>query len=194
LIKTHPRQPPGTRVTDPADYPAERTTYALRSPDRVVREAEHLGAFVGLFAERLLGGTYPWSKLRQGQKLLRLAKPYTAARLDAACERALAVDLIDVRRLERILTLALEQVPLPADPPPARRAELPSARFAREGAAFDHRHPDHHPDHPAGEANATTPARPTPALPGSVHERAPAMGAPTRNRHTAPSSDPEATA
>jgi hypothetical protein len=74
-----------------------------------------------------------------------LAEPYSAARLDAACERALAVDLVDVRRLERILQLALEQEPLPGEPPPARLPELPSARFARDGTAFDHRthtHPD----------------------------------------------------
>jgi transposase len=139
LIKTHQRQAQGGRSTDTADYPAERTTYALRSPDRVVREAMRLGPFVGLFAERLLSGDFPWAKLRQGQKLLRLAEPYAAARLDAACERALAVDLVDVRRLERILQLALEQEPLPGDPPPARLPELPSARFARDGAVFDHR-------------------------------------------------------
>jgi hypothetical protein len=102
LVKTHPRQAHGQRVTDPDDYPAERTIYALRAPDRVVREAAKLGDFVGLFAERLLSGDFPWAKLRQGQKLVRLAQPYTAPRLDAACERALAVDLIDVNRLDRI--------------------------------------------------------------------------------------------
>ena len=30
LVKTHPRQQPGRRVTDPADLPAEKTTYAMR--------------------------------------------------------------------------------------------------------------------------------------------------------------------
>jgi hypothetical protein len=143
LVKIHPRQAKGERSTDVADYPAERTTYALRAPDRVVRDAVRLGPFVGLFAERLLTGDFPWAKLRQGQKLIRLAEPYSAARLDAACERALAVDLVDVRRLERILRLALEQEPLPGDPPPARLPELPSARFARDGAAFDHRTQSH---------------------------------------------------
>jgi hypothetical protein len=52
----------------------------------------------------------PWSKLRQGQRLLRLAERYTPERLDAACARALGFELIDVRRLERILVLALEHV------------------------------------------------------------------------------------
>lgn len=140
LVKTHPRQPKGGRHTDPADYPPERTPYALRSADYVVREAAQRGRFIGLFAERLLSGTFPWAKLRQGQKLVRLADRYTAARLDAACERALAVDLIDVTRVERMLKQALDQEPLPIDLPPARTAEPPSARFAREGKTFDHRY------------------------------------------------------
>jgi Mu transposase-like protein len=140
LVKVHPRQPKGGRSTDPADYPPERTTYALRAPDRVVREAARLGSSIGLFAERLLDGEFPWAKLRQGQKLLRLAERYSAPRLDAACARALAVDLINVTRVEGMLKLAVEQEPLPLDLPATRRAVPPSARFARDGTAFDHRY------------------------------------------------------
>src|SRR6266540_3214211 len=140
LIKTHPRKAKGERATDQADYPPERSIYTLRSPDYVVRKAAELGSFVGLFAERLLSGHFPWAKLRQGQKLLRLADRYTATRLDAACERALSVELIDVTRLERMLKQALEQEPLPLTTPLPRPVVVPSARFAREGAAFDHRY------------------------------------------------------
>jgi len=140
LIKTHSRKAKGERSTDQADYPPERSIYTLRSPDYVVRRAAELGSFVGLFAERLLSGHFPWAKLRQGQKLLRLSERYTAARLDAACERALSVDLIDVTRVERMLKQALEQEPLPFDAPLPRPVVVPSARFAREGAAFDHRY------------------------------------------------------
>jgi hypothetical protein len=42
------------------------------------------------------------------QRLLRLAERYTPERVEAACARALGFDLLDVRRLERILVLALE--------------------------------------------------------------------------------------
>lgn len=147
LVKTHPHQPKGGRSTDPADYPPERTTYALRAPDRIVRAATQLGPFVGLFAARLLAGEFPWARLRQGQKLLRLADRYSPARLDAACERALAVDLIDVTRVERILKDALEQEPLPVDLPPPCAPLLPSARFAREGHTFDHRYRQEPPQH-----------------------------------------------
>jgi len=152
LVKTHPRKPKGGRSTDPADYPPERTAYALRSADYVVQQAAGHGPFIGLFAERLLAGDFPWTKLRQGQKLLRLAEHYSAARLDAACERALVVDLIDVTRVERMLKQALEQEPLPGEPPPPRMAETPSARFAREGKAFDHRFHQGHQERQLTEA------------------------------------------
>ena len=73
----------------------------------------------------------PWAKVRQGHKLLRLGQRYTAQRLDAACRRALDVDLIDVRRVERILVQALEQETTPELPTP-----LPTGRFARSGSVF----------------------------------------------------------
>jgi transposase len=140
LVKVHPRKPKGGRSTDYADYPSERTTYAMRAPDRVVHQAMQLGPNVGQFAERLLEGTFPWAKLRQGQKLLRLADRYTPERLDAACARALGFELLEVRRVERILVLALEHEGQPAPPPEQRIQPLPAGRFARPGRAFDHRY------------------------------------------------------
>jgi hypothetical protein len=70
--------------------------------------------------------------MRQAYKLLRLGEKYTASLLNSACQKASAVDLIDVRRLERILSEALEQEASPAimamTPPPGR--------FARHGSVF----------------------------------------------------------
>jgi hypothetical protein len=140
LVKVHARQPKGGRATDPDDYPPERTAYAMRAPDRLVRQAGTLGPNIGRFAERLVDAPFPWSKLRQGQKLLRLAERYTAERLDAACARALGFELVDVRRLERILVLALEHKGQPAPQPEQRLQPLPAGRFARPGTAFDHRY------------------------------------------------------
>jgi transposase len=139
LVKVHPRKPKGGRSTDADDYPPERTAYAMRAPDRLIDQAVALGPQIGQFAERLLDAPFPWSKLRQGQRLLRLAERYTPERLDAACARALGFDLVDVRRLERILALALEHEGQPAAPTEQRVQPLPSGRFARPGSAFDHR-------------------------------------------------------
>ena len=135
LVKVHPRQVRGGRATDPDDYPQEKTAYALRAPDRVVQRACELGPSVETFARRLFDGPLPWAKMRQGQKLLSLGEKYTASRLDAACARALDYDLIDVRRLHRILLQAIERDEQPHTEPGA----LLGSRFARPGSAFDHR-------------------------------------------------------
>ena len=96
------------------------------------RKLAELGNDVGAFAERLFNDLTPWSKLRQAQKMLRLGERYTPARLNAACHRALSVDLIDVRRLERILVEALEEEATPA----TTAAAAPPGPFVRPGNAF----------------------------------------------------------
>ena len=133
LIKLHPRQPRGGLSTDIADYPEELNTYTLRTPEGIKRRAAEQGPAVAELADRLFDGPLPWSKIRQGHKLLRLGQRYTPRRLQAACRKALAVDLIDVRRVERILLQALEHSEAPEHPPP-----LPHGRFARPGAVFAH--------------------------------------------------------
>jgi len=138
VVKVHPRQPKGGRSTDVTDYPPEQASYAARSPEAAVTRAGALGEHIGQFAGRLLSGDFVWSKLRQAQRLLRLAERYTPQRLDAACARALGFDLIDVRRLERILVLALEQAGAPAPPVEDRLRPVPSGRVARPGSAFAH--------------------------------------------------------
>jgi hypothetical protein len=137
LVKVHPRQHRGGRATDPDDYPGEKTVYALRAPDRIVSRASELGPNVEVFATRLFEGPLPWAKMRQGQKLLSLGEKYSAARLDAACNRALAFDLVDVRRLHRILLRALDA----EEQPRHDESTAPlGSRFARPPGAFDHRH------------------------------------------------------
>ena len=131
LIKLHPRQPRGGRSTDSEDYPSELTAYTLRAPESIKRSAAEHGPAVADFVERLFDGPLPWAKVRQGHKLIRLGQRYTPQRLDDACRKALTVDLIDVRRVERILVEALEQSEVQEHPPP-----LPAGRFTRPGSVF----------------------------------------------------------
>ena len=104
------------------------SAYTLRAPEQIKRSAASQGPAVAAYAERLFDGPLPWAKLRQGHKLIRLGERYSPERLDAACRRALSVDLIDVRRIERILVEALEQESTQPEPPP-----MPPGRFARPG-------------------------------------------------------------
>lgn len=135
VIKTHPKKPPGGRSTDHSDYPKELTPYTMRDPIYYIEQAHVRGPEVGHFLEQLLEGPFPWSKIRQAQKLLRLGEKYGRARLNAACTRARRFDLINVHAVERILKKALEgeegpEVAAKTDP-------LPS-RFLRPSSSFVH--------------------------------------------------------
>jgi hypothetical protein len=138
LIKTHARQPAGGRSTDHHDYPRELTSYTLRDPQRVIRQAQAHGTHLGRFTEALLAGPLPWAKLRQAQKLLRLGERYGWRRLDTACQRALAFELLNVRRVESILRQDLEQLNLlTSSHTEAPVIPLP-ARFQRPATSFAH--------------------------------------------------------
>jgi hypothetical protein len=141
LIKTHATQLPGGRATDHTDYPAALTSYTMRDPARLIRQAETKGLHLGRFATELLAGTFPWAKLRQAQRLLRLGDKYGWARVDGACQRALAFELLNVTRVERIIQLDLDQhasAPAPGDD---ERVVPIRPRFARAPESFSHQLP-----------------------------------------------------
>jgi hypothetical protein len=130
LVKTHPTAQPGQRHTDFGDYPSEKTPYAMRDASFLIRRAKEHGPGVGSFAEKLLSGTYPWAKLRQAQKLLRLVDKYSVALVDAACGRALMYDVINVFRLESMVLQALSAEP-------SAPTQLP-LRFLRDARSITH--------------------------------------------------------
>jgi transposase len=129
-VKVHPRMPAGGRAFDRQDFPAEKTVYALRDVESLARWAEGHGPAVGQFARALLAGDLPWTRMRQVYALLGLARRYGDARVNAACDTALAVEMLSVRRLARLLELA---TPPPAVPP-AR--VLPLARYLRPATHY----------------------------------------------------------
>jgi hypothetical protein len=86
------------------------------------------------FTERLLEGPLPWTKMRQAYGLLRLCDRYGRERVDALCARAIAFDVIDVPRIERMLKSA-HKVEETAEST-GRVVRLPAGRFARDPAAF----------------------------------------------------------
>jgi transposase len=126
LVKTHARQPPGGRSTDPADFPAEQLAYAQRDVAFLERQARTHGAAVGDVAQRILAGRLPWTRMRRVYALLGLCRRYGDARVEETCARALEADLIDVRRIERMLKLAW-----PAPPPGERPRVIPLCRYLR---------------------------------------------------------------
>jgi Integrase core domain len=131
LIKTHPRQRPGGRSTDPADMPPGVEGYATRTVDRMVAQAGCYGEHVGIYAQRLLDGDAPWMMMRSVYRLVGLAKRYGPAAAETACARALDVDVINVSKIESMLVNATEKNT-------AEQAALPAGagRFARDPAEY----------------------------------------------------------
>jgi transposase len=135
LIKVHPRQPAGGRVTDPEDLPAHKTAYAMRDIDRLVKNAQGHGEAVGVYARRILDVDLPWTRMRQVYRLLGLARRYGDPPVATACARALELDVINVTKIASMLEKATENTP--ALHPKAAAAA--SARFARDPAEFNPR-------------------------------------------------------
>jgi len=131
LVKAHPRQQPGRRSTDPADLPAEKTTYALRDVASLAKAARRHGGNVGAYAERLLDTDLPWTKMRQVYRLLGLVRRYGPGPVDTACGRALELDVVNVTKIASMLEKATENTPLPPSP-----AAAAAARFARDPAEY----------------------------------------------------------
>jgi transposase len=135
-IKLHQRKGPYQKSTDWGDYPKEKSVYAMRNPMFCIESAGRFGPSVKTFCEKLLSGEYPWAKLRQAQKLVRLGEKFGAERLEVAARRAVSFDLINVNRLETMLIRGLA----PEDP--RRKGDkvvLLPARFQRPPDSFSAR-------------------------------------------------------
>lgn len=136
-IKMHERQPIGGCATDPTDYPEGKADYAFRSIDRLISAARAKGVHVGQYADRLLGGVHAWTRARQARALLRLCETFGDGRVEAICQSALAFDVVDVTRVERMLQSATT----PAQPQQdgGKVVRLPLPRFARPDTHFETR-------------------------------------------------------
>jgi hypothetical protein len=68
-------------------WPVRGVSYQTGNREELpcIRQGEPVGPAVGQFVRVLLSGVFPWARLRQAQKLLRLAERYGAARVNAAC-------------------------------------------------------------------------------------------------------------
>jgi transposase len=113
LVATHPRLfQPGQRSTVQDHMPPEALAYQMRDPQWCLHQAERVGPdclvlVEHLFADKVL------ENLRAVQGILRLREKYGAARLEAACRRALSFNNRRYRSVKTILEKGLDQQPDP---------------------------------------------------------------------------------
>jgi hypothetical protein len=132
LVKTHPRQAPGRRSTDPADFPSDKTVYAMRDLARLQAMAAAYGPAIGAYAAAVLDDPLPWRKMRQVYALLGLVKKWGPDRVESACARAAEAEAFNVPLIGRMLERGTEGQ---AIGPPPRQLGLPG-RFARPAEQF----------------------------------------------------------
>ncbi|MDQ0277356.1 hypothetical protein QO003_001659 [Arthrobacter silviterrae] len=132
LIKTHPRMRPGTRSTDPSDLPEHKSAYALRDITRLIGLCAGHGENIGIYAERILDDPLPWTRMRAVYRLIGLVRQYGPAAVEAACAKALDLDVIAVGKIDSMLAKAVENIP--ALMPVAVAAG--TARFARDPSEY----------------------------------------------------------
>ena len=107
-VATHVRTSSRRRSTVRDHLPPDALAWTMADPQHCLRESERIGpqchALVQrLFADRVL------DHLRAAQGVIRLEKQHGAARLEAACGRALAFDDPRYRTVKTILAKGLDQ-------------------------------------------------------------------------------------
>jgi transposase len=132
LVKVHPRQRPGGRWTDPDDLPTEKVGYAMRDLHRLIAAARRHGQDVGIYAERLLDDPLPWTRMRAVYRLLGLARRYGDEAVNAACGKALELDVVSVTKIASMLERGTATTPTPSSRPAAASV----TRFARDPGEY----------------------------------------------------------
>ena len=135
LAATHRRARPGQRRTLPAPLPPDKVHFLLQTPAWCQTRAAEIGPACRSFIEALLGDR-PLDRLRSAQGVLRLGQRHSAARLEAACARALAVGEYRYHTVKTILVHALDSQPLPSLTPVAVGAPTVPPRHARPWTTF----------------------------------------------------------
>lgn len=139
-VAAHPRRAGARgRSYHPDHLPPPHRAHLEWTPERFQRWGEALGPAVATTVRQLFeGALHPAFAYRSCLGLLQLAKRYPAARVDAACARALATGTPRYRRVKTMLERGLDQLPPPtADAvDPGATAALPREHVHLRGAAY----------------------------------------------------------
>jgi transposase len=135
-VAAHPRGSAGQDCTRPEHMPKAHREHHQWSPQRALDWATAIGpATSALVARQLQQQLHPEHAYRAWLGLRKAERSYGAARLEAACERALAIDSPIYRSVASILKQGLDiQPPLPApgedaDAAPPAHANLRGSRY-----------------------------------------------------------------
>ena len=112
-VGSHVRQSEPGFSTDPAHMPKSHRKHLEWTPSRLIHWGSTIGPQTNTLIEAILEERrHPEQGYRSCLGILRLAKQYGPARLEAACARAVAVRARSYRHVHSILKHGLDQLPL----------------------------------------------------------------------------------
>ncbi|KPZ06279.1 Uncharacterized protein ALO43_00471, partial [Pseudomonas tremae] len=125
----------GRHTTQTEHMPKSHREHAEWTPQRLIRWAEQTGPnTAGVIAYILERRIHPQHGFRACLGILRLSKQHGEERLEAACQRALALGACSYKSLESILRQGLEKLPLAQQNMPL----LPEEHINLRGPGYYH--------------------------------------------------------
>jgi len=114
-LRSHLR---GRHTTVAEHMPKSHQAHLEWSPERIGRWAQTIGPYTRALVEAIFADRpHPEQGYRSCLGILRLAKRYGEPRLEAACQRAVAVRARSYRHVESILKHGLDRIPAPDSSP-----------------------------------------------------------------------------
>jgi transposase len=138
-VASHPRNgQAGRHTTDPGHMPKAHREYLEWTPSRIIAWAGKIGPDCARAVETIIAGRqHPEQGYRSALGVIRLAKGYTDTRVNAACRRAVTLDVCAFRSIKSILQTGKDQeatAEIPAGAPTVHHANVRgSGYYATEG-------------------------------------------------------------
>jgi transposase len=113
-VAAHPRSHrQGGFTTDPSHRPEAHQKYLEWTPSRMIRWAEKTGPHTGTVVRQIIETkAHPEQGYRPSLGIIRLGNRYSPERLEAACQRSLAIGGVSYRSIKSILEHGLDRLPL----------------------------------------------------------------------------------
>jgi transposase len=120
-VAAHPRDARrGAHTTEVSHMPRAHREHLAWTPSRISHWALTIGPHCSDVVRRIIQGrSHPEQGYRASLGIIRLAKGYTNERVDAACQRALALDVCSYQSIRSILKSGKDREPLPGAVPAA---------------------------------------------------------------------------
>lgn len=147
-VAVHPRKTQGNAYSTASEHmPSTHRAYAEWTPSRVLNWAAKTGADVALFIQHLMKAkAHPEQGFRAAMGIIRLEKKVGKDRLNAACQRALAIGGESFRCVSNILEHGLDRQPLPQEETatlPQNHENIRGGSFYKEEGEETHAVPTH---------------------------------------------------